>query len=88
MQSLVFGLCIITSVYYSLRKWDHLQMNCLFMGSKTIYNLLQLPLRMLELSLLQFDDVIFIFPANRTQTNKLTYLPDTLVYLCVTKFLL
>ena len=40
MQSLAFGLCIITSAYYSLRKWDHLQMNCLFMGSKTMYNLL------------------------------------------------
>ena len=28
-------------------------------------------LRMLKLSLLQSDDVIFVFPANRTQANKL-----------------
>ena len=39
MQSLTFKLRIITFAYYSLRKWDHLQMNCLFMGNKTIYNL-------------------------------------------------
>ena len=42
MQSLVFGLCIITSAYYSLRKWDHLQMNRLFMGNKTICSAAQL----------------------------------------------
>ena len=30
---------IIAFAYYSLRKRHHLQMNCLFMGSKNIYNL-------------------------------------------------
>ena len=35
-----FGLYIITSVYYSLRKRNHLQTNHLAMGSKTIYHLL------------------------------------------------
>ena len=37
MQSPVFGLCIITSAYYSLRKWDHLQMNRFSWGVK-LYN--------------------------------------------------
>ena len=40
MQSLIFGLRIITSAYYSLWKWDHLQTNRFFMESKTIYKLL------------------------------------------------
>ena len=43
----------------------------IFMGSKTIYNLL-LTLRMLKLSLLQSNDVIFAFPANRMQANNIT----------------
>ena len=38
MQSLIFGVCIITSAHYSLWKWDHLQTNRLFIRS----NLLEL----------------------------------------------
>ena len=38
MQSLVFGLRNINSAYYSLWKWDHLQINRFFVGSKTIYS--------------------------------------------------
>ena len=37
---LFIWLHILTSVYYSVQKWDHLQTNRLFMGSKNIYNLL------------------------------------------------
>ena len=37
MESLVFGLRIITSAYYSLWKWNHLQTNHLSMRSKTIH---------------------------------------------------
>ena len=34
------------------------------------YKLLWLPLRMLELSSLQSNNVILVFPANRMQLNK------------------
>ena len=38
MQPLTFGLYIITSAYYGLRKCDHLQINRLFMEIK-LYNI-------------------------------------------------
>ena len=55
MQSLIFGL---TSAYYSLQKWDHLQMNRLFMGSKNMNSLLWYLLRILKIAAFQFKAVI------------------------------
>ena len=34
MQSLVFGLRVVTSAYYSLQKWDQLQTNHFLRGVK------------------------------------------------------
>ena len=86
MQSLVFRLRNITSVYFSVRTWNHRQTIRLFMGIKYMYSFYMVPVMVFEIEASNFKLLFYNFLRFAYDCIKPSYLLYTFVYLREIKF--